>query len=267
VLGILEDSGLVALDNVPFQLLGPLLEFESKTSMGKARIAVGMDSRHPEFHLNFAPMLDQLDHQGVAAFVIYLECEDKALIRRYSETRRPHIYAGEGGIAFGIAREREMLQAVKDRATIVIDTSNLTLGQLRQRVADILPKCHSPKTQLKIISFGFKHGLPAEADMLYDARFLPNPFYVPQLRSLSGEDAQIHEYLSGFKEFNEFVDRMESWIEWSWPFVLEESKAYHNVAIGCTGGRHRSVALAEKLAARLSGQIENIFVHHRDLKH
>jgi UPF0042 nucleotide-binding protein len=150
-------------------------------------------------------------------------------------------------------------------ASIVLDTSGLTLGHLRQRIADILPKCHPLKTQLKIVSFGFKHGLPPEADMVFDARFLPNPFYVPELRPLTGKDEAIRAFLNQFKEYGEFLERMEGWLAWSWPFVLEESRAYHNVAIGCTGGRHRSVALAEKLAERLQGPIENLHVHHRDL--
>jgi len=264
-LAALEDAGFVALDNVPCQLLGPLLELESKTSMGNAKIAVGMNSRHLEFHSNFAPMLDQLDSQDMAPFVIYLECENETLIRRYSETRRPHPYAGEGGIASGITKERELMQPVKDRASVVLDTTDLPLGLLKQRINDALPKSRPLKTQLKILSFGFKHGLPAEADMVFDARFLPNPFYVPELRPLTGEDKAIRAFLDQFKEFGEFLDRMEGWLAWSWPFVLEESKAYHNVAIGCTGGRHRSVALAQRLAERLKDRIENIHVHHRDL--
>jgi len=269
VLAVLEDSGFIALDNVPCQLLGHLLELEgkaAKASKENARIAVGMNSRHLEFLENFAPMLDQLNSHGVSPFVIFLECEDEALIRRYSETRRPHPYAGDGSIALGIAKERGMLQAAKDRASVVLDTSHLPLGQLRQRVNDVLPKSRPLKTQLKIISFGFKHGLPPEADMVFDARFLPNPFYVPELRPLTGKDAAIRAFLDRFMEFGDFLDRMEGWLAWSWPFVLEESRAYHNVAIGCTGGRHRSVALAEKLADRLEGRIDNIQVHHRDLE-
>jgi len=269
VLAVLEDSGFIALDNVPCQLLGHLLELEgkaAKASKENARIAVGMNSRHLEFVDNFAPMLDQLNSQGTAPFVIFLECEDEALIMRYSETRRPHPYAGDGGIAAGIAKEREMLRSAKNRASVVLDTSYLPLGMLRQRVNDVLPKSRPLKTQLKIISFGFKHGLPAEADMVFDARFLPNPFYVPELRPLTGKDAAIRAFLDKFAEFGEFLDRMEGWLAWSWPFVLEESKAYHNVAIGCTGGKHRSVALAEKLAERLGGRIDNMQVHHRDLE-
>jgi UPF0042 nucleotide-binding protein len=266
VLGVLEDSGYIALDNVPIQLLGPLLELENKASAGNVvRLATGMDSRHLELPEQFAPILGQLQLQGVQTFVLYLECEDKILIRRYSESRRPHRYAGGGSIAEGIAKEREILQPIKEQASQVLDTSSLTLYQLKQHINDILPKCSLTGTQLKIMSFGFKHGVPAEADMVFDARFLPNPFYVPELRQLTGQDDEIHTYLNQFREFHEFLDRLEDWTMWSWPHVLEESKAYHNIAIGCTGGRHRSVALAEKLAGRLAGRIENINLQHRDL--
>jgi len=266
VLGVLEDADFVALDNVPFQLLGPLLELESKANVSGGRLAVGMDSRQLGFPKQFAPMLEQLDLQGIHPFVLYLECEDEILIRRYSESRRPHRMAGDGTIAEGIAKERSLLQDVKVRASMVLDTSHLTLYQMRQRIAEILPKCRPSGTCLNIISFGFKHGIPPEADMVYDARFLPNPFYVPELRPLNGLDDKILTYLKQFKEFNEFIDRMEDWLMWSWPYILEETKSYHTIAIGCTGGQHRSVALAKELAERLIGRIKNINLQHRELR-
>jgi len=266
VLGVLEDADYVALDNVPFQLLGPLLELESKAHVSGGRLAVGMDSRQLEFPKNFAPMLDQLKAQGIKPFVLYLECEDEILIRRYSESRRPHRMAGDGTIAEGIAKERGLLQDVKERASMVLDTSHLTLYQMRQRIAEITPRCRPTETCLNIISFGFKHGIPAEADMVFDARFLPNPFYVHELRPLTGLDDEILRYLKQFKEFSEFIDRMEDWLMWSWPHILEEAKAYHTIAIGCTGGQHRSVALAKELAERLNGRIENLNLKHREIR-
>jgi len=265
VLGVLEDSNFVALDNVPFQLLGSLLELENKANMSSGRLAVGMDSRHIEFPKQLSPMLEQLHDTGVKPFILYLECEDEILIRRYSETRRPHRYAGGGTIAEGIAKERELLQPVKEKASVVLDTSRLTLYQLRQRITEILPRCRSAQTHLNIVSFGFKHGLPVEADMVFDARFLPNPYYVPELRPLTGLDTEILAFLCSFKQFGEFLDRMEDWLKWSWPFILEESKAYHTVAIGCTGGQHRSVALAEKLAERMRDKVESTNVRHREI--
>ena len=266
VLGVLEDSNYTALDNVPFQLLGPLLELERKANMSNGHLAVGMDSRHLEFPKHFAPLLEQLHSQGVTPLILYLECEDEILIRRYSETRRPHRMAGDGTIADGIIKERELLQEVKERASMVLDTSHMTLYQLKQRIAEILPKCRSVGTYLNIVSFGFKHGLPAEADIVFDARFLPNPYYVSELSPLTGQNTEIQKYLEQFKEFHEFLDRVEDWVMWSWSHVLEEAKAYHTIAIGCTGGQHRSVALAEKLAGRLMDRVGNLNVQHRELK-
>jgi len=266
VLGALEDADFVALDNVPFQLLGPLLELESKAHVSGGRLAVGMDSRQLQFPENFAPMLEQLHAQGIVPFVLYLECEDGILIRRYSESRRPHRMASDGTIAEGIIKERRLLHDVKERASMVLDTSHLTLYQLRQRIAEIMPKYRPTETCLNIISFGFKHGIPAEADMVFDARFLPNPFYVHELRPLTGLDKEILLYLKQFKEFSEFIDRMEDWLMWSWPHILEEAKAYHTIAIGCTGGHHRSVALAKEFSERLIGRIGNLNLQHRELK-
>ncbi|MDR0499180.1 MAG: RNase adapter RapZ [Holophagales bacterium] len=265
VLGVLEDTNFVALDNVPFQLLGPLLELENKAQMSGGHLAVGMDSRQMEFHKHFVPMLEQLHTQEIRPFILYLECEDEILIRRYSESRRPHRMTGDGTIAEGIAKERDLLRDVKEHASIVLDTSYLTLYQLRQRITEILPKCRPAETCLNIMSFGFKHGIPVEADMVFDARFLPNPFYVPDLRPLTGLDNKILTYLKQFKQFNEFTDRIEDWLMWSWPHILEEGKAYHTIAIGCTGGQHRSVALAKELSERLIGRIENLNLQHREL--
>ena len=265
MLGAIEDANYAALDNVPFQLLGPLLELESKGGIGSGRLAIGMDGRHPEFPKNFAPALQQLRDLGIEPFVLYLECEDEILIRRYSETRRPHHSAAGGTVAAGIAREREALQPVKELASLILDTSHLNLYQLKQRVTEILPKCPNRGTRLNIVSFGFKRGLPYEADMVFDARFLPNPYYVPELRPLTGRDTAIVGYLERFSEFTEFLDRMEGWLTWSWPHILEETKAYHTVAIGCTGGHHRSVALAEKLAERMRERLNDVIVLHREL--
>jgi len=260
VLGALEDSGFIALDNVPVQLLGPLLEIE-----GGARLAVGMDSRRPEFAGEFAPMVGRLRAQGTDPFVLYLDCEDEVIVRRYSESRRPHSMAGGGGVADGIAAERAALRDAMEAASCVLDTSRLTLHQLRRRVAGMLPMRGPGRTSLEILSFGFKHGVPREADAVFDARILPNPFYVPELRPLTGQDAEVLAFLEKSAEFGGFLDRVEDWVAWSWPRVLEAAKAYHTVAIGCTGGRHRSVALAEGLAARLGGRIGGVRVRHREL--
>jgi UPF0042 nucleotide-binding protein len=266
VLSTLEDMGCVALDNVPVRLLEPLLELESKLNPDRARLAVGMDSRHEEFPSEFGPMLDRLSERKHPVQVIFAEAEDEILVRRYSESRRPHHLALDGNLEEGFALERAMLAPVRARATLILDTSRMNLSALRQRLSGALPQLPALGTTLRLVSFGFKHGLPIEADMVLDARFLPNPHYVPELQPLTGKDPAVREFLVGHDSFNAFLEKVEDWIRWSWPLVREEARAYHTIAIGCTGGQHRSVALVELLAARLGAEIPALVVAHRELK-
>ena len=266
ILSALEDMGCVALDNVPTQLLEPLLDLEAKLNPDRARMAVGMDNRHEGFALEFGPLLDRLEGRGCTAQVIFAEAEDDVLLRRYSESRRPHHLAPDGNLAAGFSRERLLLAPLKARATLVIDTSHLTLSQLRQRLSLLVPDLPGLLTTLRLCSFGYKHGLPPDADVVLDARFLPNPFYIAALKPLTGKDPAVQDWLRKSDSFLAFMDRLEDWIRWSWPFVLEEARAYHTVAIGCTGGQHRSVALVELLAERLRTDIPRLVTLHRELK-
>ena len=266
VLSALEDMGCVALDNVPTQLLEPLLDLEVKLNPGRARMAVGMDNRHEGFAAEFGPLLDRLGQRGCPVQVIFAEAQDEVLLRRYSESRRPHHLAPDGDLGAGFARERHLLEPFKERATLVIDTSRLTLSQLRQRLSQALPDLPGLLTTLRLCSFGYKHGLPADADLVFDARFLPNPFYLEDLKPLSGKDPAVQDWLLRSDSFLAFLDRVESWLRWSWPLVVEEARAYHTVAIGCTGGQHRSVALVELLARRLERDLPRLVTLHRELK-
>lgn len=266
VLSTLEDMGCVALDNVPVRLLEPLLELESKLSPDRARLAVGMDSRHEEFPSEFGPMLDRLAERKHPVQVVFAEADDEVLVRRYSESRRPHHLALDGNLGEGFALERAMLAPVRARATLILNTSRMNLSALRQRLGEALPLLPTLGTTLRLVSFGFKHGLPLEADMVLDARFLPNPHYVPDLKPLTGKDPAVRGFLQGHGSFNAFLAKVEDWIRWSWPLVREEARAYHTIAIGCTGGQHRSVALVELLAERLGGEIQALVVVHRELR-
>lgn len=266
VLSSLEDAGCTALDNVPARLLEPLLELESKLNPTRLRLAVGMDNRHPEFADEFAPLLQGLRASGIPVHVIFVEADDPVLLRRFSESRRPHYLAQDGDVAAAVRQERELLAPVKLAASAVIDTSQLTLSQLRKTLADLLPDLPMQGTTLRLVSFGFKHGLPADADMVLDARFLPNPFYVPELRSLTGKDEPVREYLLKSDLFGTFVAMAENWIRWVWPSVENEGRAYFTVAIGCTGGQHRSVALVENLAGNLRDSLPRLVVQHREIK-
>jgi len=265
VLGALEDSGCTALDNVPPRLLEPLLELESKLKPGHERLVVGMDSRQAEFAQEFGPLLERLRTGSVPVQVVFVEAEESILLRRYSETRRPHHLALLGTAGEGIQKERELLAPIRAMATTILDTSRLSLSELRLRIAALVPQLPTRETAVRLLSFGFKRGVPPDADVVLDARFLPNPFYVEALKPLTGRDWPVQEYLLESHEFLEFLERAESWLRWSLPLVRQEGRAYHTLAIGCTGGQHRSVALVEMLAHRLKRDVAALTIRHREL--
>jgi len=267
VLSALEDAGCTAVDNVPARLLGPLLELESKLNSTRLRLAVGMDNRHQEFAMEFGPLVERLTDSSIPVYVVFVEADDDVLIRRFSESRRPHFLAGENGLlADAIRKERELLAPVRNQATAIVNTTNLTLSGLRQRIQELLPELPVHGTTLRLLSFGFKFGIPQDADMVLDARFLPNPHYVNELRPLSGKDEPVREYLMKSESFVTFLTLLENWIMWAWPLVQQEGRAYHTIAIGCTGGQHRSVSLVEMLAQRLRPEVPKLIVQHRELK-
>lgn len=267
VLSALEDAGCTAIDNVPARLLEPLLELEAKLNTTRPRLAVGMDNRHKEFATEFGPLVERLMDSSIPVYVVFVEADDDALIRRFSESRRPHFLAGENGlVAEAIQKERELLAPVRSMATAIINTTHLTLSRLRQRIQELLPELPVQGTTLRLLSFGFKFGIPEDADMVLDARFLPNPHYVKELRLLSGKDQPVREFLMKSDAFMTFLALVENWVLWAWPFVQQEGRAYHTIAIGCTGGQHRSVALVEMLAQHLRQEVPKLIVQHRELK-
>jgi len=265
VLGALEDCGFTALDNVPARLLEPLIELEDRLYPGRTRLAVGMDSRHEDFGAEFEPMLRSFEDRSQPVHVIFVEADDEVLLRRFSETRRVHHLAGDGGsVSEAIRRERQLLAPIRARASAVLNTSRLTLSDMRQRLQELLPGLPGRDTRVWIISFGFKYGVPTEADVVLDARFLPNPHYVPELKPLTGRDEPVQRFLEASEDFNTFLAKTEDWLRWSLPLVQQEGRAYHTVAIGCTGGQHRSVALAEILGRRLRKDYPTLTVKHRE---
>lgn len=265
VLGALEDSGCTTLDNVPPRLLEPLLELEAKLQSGHERLAVGMDSRQVDFAREFGPLLERLRTGNAPVQVIFVEAEDEVLLRRYSETRRPHHLALLGTAGEGIQRERELLAPIRALATTILDTSRLSLSDMRQRLAGLVPQLPTRSTAVRLLSFGFKRGVPQDADVVLDARFLPNPYYVEALKPMTGQDSAVQAYLLESPEFREFLERAEAWLRWSLPLVQQEGRAYHTLAIGCTGGQHRSVALVELLGHRLRSSVAALVVRHREL--
>ena len=210
-------------------------------------------------------MLERLNQGDVTVQVVFVEAAEDVLLRRFSETRRPHHLALLGTAEEGIRRERELLAPIRALATVILDTSHLSLTELRLRIAALVPQVPTRNTAVRLLSFGFKRGIPADADVILDARFLPNPFYVEALKPLTGRDWPVQEYLLESPDFREFLERAEAWLRWSLPLVQQEGRAYHTLAIGCTGGQHRSVALVEMLAHRLKNDVAALTVRHREL--
>jgi len=265
VLSALEDSGAATLDSVPPELLEPLLGLQGQLNPSVTVLAVGLDNRHADFAQRLLPVLDRIQGSGQPCTLIFVEAVPQVLLRRYSETRRPHFLAEDGNLLKAIEAERRLLEPIRHRADVILDTSGLTLAQLKQRVEDLLPGKPHPATVLRLMSFGFKHGLPPDADMVLDARCLPNPHYEPELRPCTGRDLAVREWLLRSDDFQTFLAMANVWIRWQWPLVREEAKAYHTIAIGCTGGQHRSVALVELLAEALRDDIPGLVVLHREL--
>ncbi len=266
VLEALEDRGFTALDNLPIRMLDPLIELEGRLHPD-ASLAVGMDSRNEDFAAEFEPLMERLQGRSQPIQVLFLEASDEVLLRRYSETRRVHHLASRLGLSLAeaVKRERQMLAPLRELASAVLDTSGLSLGELRNRLGQILGLDGGTASHLRLLSFGFKYGVPADADVVLDARFLPNPFYVPELRELTGRDAAVRDYVFSQADATSFLERAESWMRWTLPLVAKEGRAYYTLAIGCTGGKHRSVALIEALAAKLKDAAPGLRVQHREI--
>lgn len=266
VLEALEDRGFTALDNLPVRMLEPLIELESRLHP-EASLAVGMDSRHEDFAAEFEPLVEQLQGRSQPIQVLFLEASDDVLLRRYSETRRVHHLAARHGLSLAeaIQRERAMLAPIRELASAILDTSRLSLGELRQRLGEALHLEGGTGSQLRLLSFGFKYGVPGDADVVLDARFLSNPYYVPGLREQTGREAAVRDYVLQQPDAQRFLDQAEAWMRWTLPLIAQEGRAYYTLAVGCTGGKHRSVTLVEALAGRLKDAAPGLRVQHREL--
>lgn len=262
----LEDLGWYVVDNLPPQMLGPIADLFTISNNPGPRLAVIIDVRGGEFFSELEDNLALLGGKAVSVRVLYLEANDATLVRRFESVRRPHPLQGEGTILDGIEQERKRLLALRESADVVIDTSDLNVHQLSTKTAEHFSVDSTVKLQLTVLSFGYKYGIPADADNVADARFLPNPFWNEELRPFTGLDAQVSEYVLGQTGAMDFV---ESYLKALQPVLsgyLRENKHYATIAIGCTGGKHRSVAISEKLSELLSGNNEiTVTVRHRDL--
>ena len=262
----LEDLGYFCVDNLPTSLIPTLAERSELDPAGIKRTAVVADMRDPTFLEEFPKVLRGLRRRkSLGAVVIFLDASDEALVRRFSETRRPHPLAADQAVIEGILKERQALEKVRQLSDKVFDTSELTVHEFRRTFMDLSRVGADKQLTITVLSFGYKHGVPLEADLLFDVRFLPNPHFVPALRPLTGRDRVVQDYIDQAEATGVFLDKATDLLRFLIPQYASEGKSYLTVAIGCTGGRHRSVMVAERIRRRLA-RIDGVRLRlkHRD---
>ncbi len=261
----LEDAGFFVVDNLPLPLLP---EFLALTDRGYQHVAVVVDVRSREFLSGAEAILSDLKSAGPILEVLFFEAADQELVRRFSETRRRHPLVQQEGIAVAIRRERELMAGVKRAATVILDSSATNVHQLRQKVLTIVfgPEQASSRLAVHLVSFGYRYGLPVEADLVFDVRFLDNPHFVPELRPLTGRDPQVSQFVLSQPDCQEFLERVKELLYFQIPRCCQEGKCSLTIAVGCTGGRHRSVAIVEELRPYLFGTGCAIELAHRDVE-
>jgi len=266
-MNVFEDAGYFCVDNLPAEMIHSLAGLFLHRGSRVERAAVVCDLRGGEYFGALAAVLDELHNQGVAHRVLYLCADEQTLLNRYKETRRRHPLAPSGNVIDGIRREHDLLEPIRQRADLEIDTSGLSAAMLRRKVAGELLEPESPgRLAVTFTSFGHKHGPPRDADLAFDVRFLPNPHYEPSLRVLTGFDTRIVEYVGRDGRLEEFYERVLPLLEYLLPQYVNEGKSHLVIAFGCTGGRHRSVVIAEHLAAHFRRADEYfVEVQHRDV--
>ena len=262
-----EDLGYYCLDNLPVALLRPVLEDPARYVEGAGRIAVVTDIRAPKMASSLPAMIRGIDRARIDPFLLFLDSTDEVLLRRYSETRRRHPLGDGGSVLEAIERERSQLQDLRGLADLVLDTTELTIHDIRARVFREFSPERYVRSQLAIslVSFGFKRGIPYGSDMIFDLRFLPNPYFVDELRDQSGLDRPVLDFLEQRTDFEDVAGRLGDLLEYVLPRFVSEHRAYLTIGIGCTGGRHRSVAMVERLARRLQASDWTVRKLHRDI--
>jgi len=261
---VLEDLGWFVVDNLPPALLPTLAELGGRARGDVARIAAVVDVRSGEFFADLTAALAQLATDGSNPRIVFLEASDDVLVRRHGAVRRPHPLQGDGMLSDGIARERELLRDLRAESDIVLDTTNLNVHELAAKVLGAFEQ-ETPGLQATVISFGYKYGLPVDADLVVDCRFLPNPHWVPELRPMTGRDEAVRDYVLAQQGAAEFLDTYGRLLRIIGDGYHREGKRYATIAVGCTGGKHRSVAMAAEVADRLKASGVDVTVVHRDL--
>jgi len=261
----LEDLSFYCVDNLPVQLVPQFLDLCTTASSPIEKIALALDAREKNFLESFPEVVANLRARGAKVDVFFLDCGDDVLERRYRETRRVHPLSPEGSVRDGIDRERSLLHKVASLADLKIDTTLLNVHQLKDTIVRHVSGA-TRETVINLVSFGFRHGTPAGVELLFDVRFLPNPYFEESLREGTGRDKAVAEYVMKSGRGESFFERLDKFVEYLLPFYDEEGKAYVTIGVGCTGGRHRSVAIAEAMGERLGRRGREVSVTHRDLE-
>lgn len=263
---VLEDLGWFVVDNLPPELIATMVELGARSQGVVTRVAVVMDVRSRAFTDDLAAVIKDLDARGYRPKVLYLEATDAVLIRRFEQVRRSHPLHSDGRLVDGITAERALLAPLRDEADLVLDTTGLSVHQLRAKIEHAFGGESGTRTRVTVVSFGYKYGLPMDSDLVIDVRFLPNPFWIPELREFTGLDADVRNYVLAQEGAEEFLDRYLELLRLISGGYRREGKRYLTIAVGCTGGKHRSVVVSEALASRL-GQDDGttVKVVHRDV--
>ena len=263
---VLADLGWYVVDNLPPQLMLPMATLATEQSAdGEIKLAAVIDARSRTFFTAFRDAMQSLRKVGWTPRVVFVDATDEALVRRFESVRRPHPLQGQGRMLDAIVHERDLLGDLRSEADVLIDTSGLNVPQLSAKVSQIFAGSGAPRLRIAVMSFGFKYGIPLDADLVFDMRFLPNPFWIPKYRLKNGTDPGVSAYVLGRPGAADFVDRVVDLMEPMIGGYQREGRRYVTLAVGCTGGKHRSVAIAETLAARLNGDDVAAILVHRDL--
>lgn len=263
----LEDLGFFCVDNLPATLIPKFAESCFQTDGKIDKIALVIDIRGGSFFDDLFESLNYLKQEGYKYEILFLDASDEVLVKRFKESRRKHPLAPDGRVLNGITLERNRLKEVKDRSNNIIDTTKLATRELREKLTAIYSEEGQIENELMItiLSFGFKYGIPVDSDLVFDVRFLPNPFYIPELKAFSGNDKEVQDYVFGFEETKTFVNKLEDMVEFLIPNYLKEGKRQLIISIGCTGGRHRSVSIANEVYRRLNTNKHKVNIDHRDI--
>ena len=265
---MLEDVGFYCVDNLPVSFIEKFVGLVSAPNNEISKVALGLDARANQSFEEVERILENLRKDGCKFEILFMDASDQVLLKRYKETRRVHPLAPEGRVEDGISREREILKAIKGKADYVIDSSSLLTRELKEELDRIFVQNKEYNSlMINIVSFGFKNGIPADADLVFDVRFLPNPFYIDELKHKTGKDKEVQDYVMQYEESAVFLDKLEDLLEFLVPNYVKEGKYQLVIGIGCTGGKHRSVTLANELYKRMKGKGNyGLKLSHRDIK-